>query len=234
MHYNALIFDFDGTIADTLAEGMRIYNLLARENGFREVVREDIPLLRTLDTKHLLHRLDIPKRKLPLLLTKGRRLLKNSIRSQPLVEGMVSALPRLRRHAECFGILTSNAPDNVEAFLDSHGIRHLFTFVSTTSKLSGKSKHLRSIARTFSLESPHMLFIGDEIRDIRAAHKARVASAAVTWGLNSRESLAAENPRYLLDSPLDLETICGLPTPHPHPIPTPPAAPAPCGPPSET
>ena len=29
-----LIFDFDGTIADTLAEGLRIYNELAEEHGF--------------------------------------------------------------------------------------------------------------------------------------------------------------------------------------------------------
>ncbi len=212
MHYNALIFDFDGTIADTLSEGARIYNLLARENGFREVAREDIPHLRSLDTKHLLHHLHIPKRKLPVLLSKGRRLLKNSIRYQPLIQGMAATLPRLREAADCFGILTSNAPDNVEAFLDCHNIRHLFTFISTTTKLSGKSKHLRSIARTFSLEASLMLFVGDEIRDVRAAHKARVASAAVTWGLNSRESLAAERPNYLLEAPSELEHVCGLPT----------------------
>jgi len=29
MKYNALIFDFDGTIADTLDEGIKIYNILA-------------------------------------------------------------------------------------------------------------------------------------------------------------------------------------------------------------
>ena len=31
MRYPALIFDFDGTIADTLTEGLRIYNELAEE-----------------------------------------------------------------------------------------------------------------------------------------------------------------------------------------------------------
>jgi hypothetical protein len=34
------------------------------------------------------------------------------------------------------------------------------------------------------------LYVGDEVRDIQAAHKAGVAVAAVTWGFNSRDLLA--------------------------------------------
>ncbi len=216
MHYNALIFDFDGTIADTIKEGTRIYNLLARENGFREVHGDEIPHLRTLDTKHLIRELRISKRKIPMLLAKGRTLLKGRIRELPLIGGMETTLPNLRNDAEFFGILTSNAVENVEAFLDAHGLSDLFSFISTTSKLTSKAKHLRSIARTFSLEAPQMLYIGDEIRDIRAARKAKIAAAAVTWGLNSRAALEAENPRYLVDSPAELETICGIPGPGLH------------------
>jgi phosphoglycolate phosphatase len=211
MRYPALIFDFDGTIADTLSEGTRVYNQLARESGFVEVHKDDFHELRSLDTKHLLHRLKIPKRKVPMLLVKGRALIKESIRDVPLIAGMEEILPRLRERAKFFGILTSNATENVEAFLDSHGLRHLFTFISSTSKLTGKSKHLRSIARTFSLESSEMLYVGDEIRDVRAARKAKIAAGAVCWGLNSKESLIAENPRHLAEIPADLVKICTLP-----------------------
>lgn len=212
MHYTALIFDFDGTIADTLGEGLRIYNLLAHENGYREIDREELPELRGYDTRQLLRHLQIPKRKVPLLLNKGRRLLKSKIRELPLIEGMAETLPRLRENADCFGILTSNAVDNVEAFLDAHQLRDLFTFVSSTSKLSGKAKHLRAIARTFSLRPLQMLYIGDELRDLQAARKARIASTAVTWGFNSAETLSAANPDFLVDTPADLLQIAGRPT----------------------
>ena len=208
---SAIVFDFDGTIADTLGEGIRIYNLLARENGFREMEKEHLSGLRSLDTNGLFAELKIPKRKIPLLLAKGRRLLKAKIRTLPLIEGMKETLPRLRENAECFGILTSNDTENVEAFLDSHGLRELFTFISATGQLTGKSKHLRAIARTFSLQPPQMLYVGDELRDIRAARKSKIAAAAVTWGLNSEESLAAENPRYLVHSPAELLEIVGVP-----------------------
>ncbi|MEY4243328.1 MAG: hypothetical protein RLZZ245_913, partial [Verrucomicrobiota bacterium] len=48
-----------------------------------------------------------------------------------------------------------------------------------------------------------MLYIGDELRDVKAAQKAGIPIAAVTWGFNSRESLAASEPDYLFDQPTD-------------------------------
>ena len=208
MSYPALIFDFDGTIADTMAEGLRVYNELATEYDLRQVGPHEVEPLRDLDTKDLMIHLGIRKRKLPVLLARGRRMLKSNISNLPLIAGMEEALPELRRESTCFGILTSNASDNVERFLKAHGIRNLFTFVSTTSKLTGKSKHLRSIARTFSLDLPRMLYVGDEIRDVRAAHKAGIASAAVTWGLNSSDSLRANHPTFLVDHPSELLAVC--------------------------
>jgi phosphoglycolate phosphatase-like HAD superfamily hydrolase len=77
----------------------------------------------------------------------------------------------------------------------------LFDFISSTSKLTGKSRHLRAICKTFSLRPQEMLYVGDEIRDLKASQKAGVPVAGVTWGFNSRESLAAEQPQYVLDHP---------------------------------
>jgi phosphoglycolate phosphatase-like HAD superfamily hydrolase len=38
---------------------------------------------------------------------------------------------------------------------------------------------------------------------VKASQKAGIPIAAVTWGFNSRESLAAEAPDYLIDRPED-------------------------------
>ena len=40
MTYQGLIFDFDGTIADTLLATLHIYNQLAEENDFRPVSKD--------------------------------------------------------------------------------------------------------------------------------------------------------------------------------------------------
>ncbi len=114
---------------------------------------------------------------------------------------MKEALGELRNHTESFGILTSNSTANVDVFLRNHGIRDLFEFVSSTSKLTGKARHLRAIRKTFSLKHTEMLYIGDELRDVKAAQKAKIPHAAVSWGFNSRESLAKANPTHLFDTP---------------------------------
>lgn len=203
MRYQTLIFDFDGTIADTLEESRRIFNHLAPDYGIRQVESHEIHQLRHFSLSQLLDHLAIPKRRVPALLTRGTGMMRANITTLPLITGIAEVLRELRSHSTSFGILTSNASANVDLFLRAHGLRELFDFISSTSKLTGKSKHLKAIRKTFSLHPAEMLYIGDEIRDVKAAKKAGVPIAAVTWGFNSRESLASELPDHLLTHPAD-------------------------------
>ena len=209
MIYRTLVFDFDGTIADTLGETRRIFNQIAPDYGIRQVEETELEHLRHLSLKQLLDHLDIPKRRVPALISRGTGLMRGNITRLQMIIGMTEVLIELRRHVHSFGILTSNATANVELFLRTHGLRDQFDFISSTSKLTGKSKHLKAIRKTFSLRSEELLYIGDEIRDIKASQKAGIPIAAVTWGFNSRESLAAESPDYLFEQPADFLRLIG-------------------------
>lgn len=203
MIYQTLIFDFDGTIADTLGETRLIFNQIAPDYGIREVAEHELDQLRHLSLKELLDHLNIPKRRVPALIARGTSLMRGNITRLQLIEGMREVLIELRTHVQSLGILTSNATVNVDLFLKTHGLREQFDFISSTSKLTGKAKHLKAIRKTFSLESAEMLYIGDELRDVKASQKAGIPIAAVTWGFNSRESLATMKPDYLFDHPTD-------------------------------
>ena len=203
MIYRSLIFDFDGTIADTLGETRLIFNQLAPEYGIRQVEARELDHLRHLSLKQLLKHLDIPKRRVPALISRGTGLMRGNITRLQLIPGMTEVLVELRQHADSFGILTSNTTANVDLFLKNHGLREQFDFISSTSKLTGKAKHLKAIRKTFSLRPEQMLYIGDELRDVKASQKAGIPIAAVTWGFNSRESLAAESPDHLFEKPTD-------------------------------
>lgn len=207
MKYRSLVFDFDGTIADTLSETRKIYNELAPEYGIRKVDAHEISELRHLSLKEILGKLQIPKHRLPSIISRGTAMMRKNIDRLELIAGMKETLTGLRNQTENFGILTSNTTTNVDIFLQKHGIRELFDFISSTSKLTGKSRHLRAIRRTFSLAHSEMIYIGDELRDVKAAQKAGIPHAAVTWGFNSRESLAEAKPTYLFDHPEELFQI---------------------------
>jgi phosphoglycolate phosphatase len=203
MIYKTLVFDFDGTIADTLGETRLIFNRIAPDYGIREVAEHELDHLRHLSLKELLDHLKIPKRRVPALISRGTGMMRGNITQLQLIAGMKEMLIELRGHVRSFGILTSNATANVDLFLKTHGLREQFDFISSTSKLTGKSKHLKAICKTFSLRPSELLYIGDELRDVKASQKAGIPIAAVTWGFNSRQSLAASKPDYLFDQPVD-------------------------------
>ena len=203
MTYKTLVFDFDGTIADTLGETRKIFNIIAPDYGIREVAEHELDGLRHLSLKELLDHLEIPKRRVPALISRGTSMMRGNITELQLIAGMAEVLIEMRRHVRSFGILTSNATANVDLFLRTHGLRDQFDFISSTSKLTGKAKHLKAILKTFSLRPGELLYIGDELRDVKASQKAGIPIAAVTWGFNSRESLAAAKPEYLFDRPVD-------------------------------
>ena len=211
MIYKTLVFDFDGTIADTLGETRRIFNRIAPDYGIREVAEHELDHLRHLSLKELLDHLKIPKRRVPALIARGTGMMRGNITELKLIDGMPEVLVELRRHVRNFGILTSNTTANVDLFLRTHGLRDEFDFISSTSKLTGKSKHLKAIRKTFTMRPEELLYIGDELRDVKASQKAGIPIAAVTWGFNSHESLAAAKPDYLFDKPEDFLRLLSPP-----------------------
>ena len=209
MIYKTIIFDFDGTIADTMEEGRRIFNVIAPDYGIRQIDREEMEGFRSLSINQFIDAMKIPKTRIPLFIARGTLMMRRSIGGLPLIAGVGEILPQLRAKVDRFGILTSNAVDNVELFLDSHGIRGLFDFVSSTSKLTGKSRYLNGTRKQYKLKAEEMLYVGDEVRDLKAAKKAGIPCAGVTWGFNTREALAAESPDHLLDTPAEFLRLAG-------------------------
>lgn len=50
-------------------------------------------------------------------------------------------------------------------------------------------------------------YVGDSVQDVRTAHAAGVRCAAVTWGFQDADRLAAENPTALVDSAEQLTAL---------------------------
>lgn len=195
----AVVFDFDGTLADTLEAARRIFNRLAPDYGFRAVELEDLPALRHLKLRGLLRTLGVKQRHVPILLRRGKTLLREELPSLRPCPGVFEQLETVRASARWCGILTSNSVENVELFLERHGVRDHFDFISSCRKLKGKAKYLKAIARTYSVDPSAMLYVGDEVRDVKASKKAGVPVVAVSWGFNSVQALRESEPDWMVD-----------------------------------
>ena len=76
-----MIFDFDGTIADTIEEGLRIVNELAPKYGFPEIDPEKAESLRDLRTREIVQRVGIRPRSIPKLLGEAKAMLRERMES---------------------------------------------------------------------------------------------------------------------------------------------------------
>lgn len=203
----AVIFDFDGTLADSLEAGRRIFNQMAADFGVREVELEEVPALRHLNLRGLMKTLGVRQRHVPSILRRGKAMLREELSKLRPCPGIFEQLATVREHAGLCGILTSNSVENVELFLERFGVRDQFDFISSCSKLKGKAKYLKAIAKRYAIAPSGMLYVGDEVRDVKASRKAKVPVVAVSWGFNSVEALEKSGPDWVIHEAGELAGI---------------------------
>jgi phosphoglycolate phosphatase len=200
------LFDFDGTVADTLGIAHGILNELALEFRFRSLDPEELDHVRTLGTREFIRHLGIGAWRVPRISRRGLQLFQERIARVHPIPGMPAVLKELHGRGHRIGILTSNSETNVLAFIARHRLPY-FHFVRTSSKLFGKSREMRRILKTEGLPPERVLYVGDETRDIEASKEAGLRMAAVNWGYNATEALSSLSPDYLLNHPTELLQI---------------------------
>ncbi len=196
-----VVFDFDGTVADTLDLSLNIYNRIAHEYDTRQVSQEDKDALRTIKPQELLKNYGISHLKLVSILLRIRKELTRQISETELAKGMDNSLKEIKNGGFSLGILTSNSRMNVLRFLEHHSLTGIMDFIYSGNSIFGKDKVIGRMLHREKIEQNQIVYVGDETRDIEACKKSGIPIIAVTWGLNSKEVLASLHPDYLADDP---------------------------------
>lgn len=208
MKYRSVIFDFDGTLANTEALALNIYNELADRYDYEPVRPEELQALKKMTFREMMDSTRIPMAKLPKILKTAQRLMRGEMSTvSPFDPALKEHLVELKSRMEYLGIITSNTRKNVTAFLDHQGI-DLFDFI-VSSPLMSKQVKLQAVSRKYGLEKDDILYVGDESRDIVACKAAGVDCAAVAWGYNHPDTLLKEEPEYLVEDWTGLLEIVG-------------------------
>ncbi len=196
-----LLFDFDGTIANTIDTGVGIFNEIAPEYGMTPISREEAQELRRLNIRAALSHLGISKVKAIKIATRIRREIHERMDEVDVIAGMPEALEALFAQGYRLAILSSNSTENIGEFIARYGLAHCFEFIEGSVSLFGKSKRIKQVLKKGRIDRRDVIYVGDESRDMEAARKSRVATVAVCWGANRREALVAEGPTYCIDHP---------------------------------
>jgi HAD superfamily hydrolase (TIGR01549 family) len=201
-----IIFDFDGTIADTLGVTVKLFNQVADDFGLPKITPKKLEELKDLSARELLSEFSISPIKLARLTMRIQKDLKSHLQDIEVVEGVVEIIQELSQQGNQVGILTSNTRENVELFLNKHNIQ-VIDFIHSEKNLFGKDKALKKVIGENHLDKNSVIYVGDEARDIEACQKVGIKVAAVTWGFNSEKKLRTMRPDYLVKSPEEITNL---------------------------
>ncbi len=105
---HTVVFDFDGTIADTMSVVIKIANKFADHYGYHKIPMSDLPKLREKKPSEVLRHLGISIFKLPIIARKIRfEMNKEIVRLKTPVDLRMTLL-KLKENGCVLGILTTN------------------------------------------------------------------------------------------------------------------------------
>jgi len=186
-----ILFDFDGTIADTISVGLEIINSHADRFGYK---RLDGELNTHLSAMQLVKLAEVKFWKLPYLIYQLKLKLSEKSDEIQLLPEAKELIKKVKDSGYELGILTSNSMKTVGAFLKKYQLDSFFSYIKTDVFIFGKKK---ALAKTKKILNKKIIYIGDELRDIEACRKTNTPVVSVSWGMNSFESLESHNPGFV-------------------------------------
>ncbi|MBR0848280.1 HAD family hydrolase [Bradyrhizobium diazoefficiens] len=202
MPYSLVIFDLDGTLADSFPWFLRTINDIADRFDFRRVRDEDIEGLRHASTREILKQLDVPLWKLPAIARHARRLKAEAAAEIPLFAGVETMLRTLAGSGMQLALVTSDSEANAREKLGEAAA--LFSHFDCAASLFGKPAKFRRVIRRAGVAPGRAIAIGDEVRDIEAARAVGIACGAVCWGYAAPAALRAHEPDLMFEHMSDI------------------------------
>lgn len=184
--YTLVIFDFDGTLADSFPWFVEVFDTLAERYWFKRITEQEGATLRGLSARQIIHHLGVSRWK---LLARHARILAKRDRAQiALFLGVDAMLAELTAAGITLAVVSSNSEETVRHVLGPENVARI-TYYACGSSVFGKQAHFRRVLKRSGVRPADALCIGDEIRDYEAASAVGMPFGAVAWGYTTAEAL---------------------------------------------
>ena len=202
MKYKLVIFDFDGTLVDSYPFFLEVQNELAKQYNLKQLTLDEMDASDG-DPRKMMKMAGMSLWKLPLFMRSARKMMAERIDRIPLFDGVGDMLQKLSKSGVMLSMITSNSYANVSRKLGADTMS-LFIEPQFDTSLFGKGKRLKKLLRKTRVESRRVIYIGDEIRDIKSSHAVQVPFGAVPWGYTRIETLKEHSPAEVFKSMDDI------------------------------
>ena len=207
-----VIFDFDGTLADSTAWAIRAVRPLAERFKFKAVTEDEIAMLRGRTSREIIAYLGLPMWKVPLVAAHGKKMMAAEAHAIPLFEGTGDLLRALSAAGLRLAIVSSNSEATIRAILGPD-LAGLVDHYGCGAAIFGKAAKFKAVVKAARIAKDRVLCIGDETRDIEAAREAGLACGAVDWGYATRSALVDHGPTMMFSAMDEIISRVAAPNP---------------------
>jgi HAD superfamily hydrolase (TIGR01549 family) len=200
----AIIFDMDGTIADSFDY---VADFMAREAGLPPLTKEQKRGLRRMSMAAMARKLGYHWWQAPWLFIKGRRRMHKIVRHLDSFEGMPKLIRKLHNEGHELFVVSTNSLRNVRHFLHQQKIHKYFLEIYGGAGMFTKAFALEQLILSNNIDRNSAVYVGDERRDVEAAKLIGLKTVAVSWGFAGRDHLKEAKPTAMADTPAELMTI---------------------------
>lgn len=211
--YEAVLFDLDGTLLDTLEDLTDAVNHTLRRFGYPTFEPAGVRAIVGNGVRKLIERVlpgGAADPAMEAALEEFKRYYTGhcNVRTHPY-DGILEALTALREAGIRLAIVSNKNEEAVQRLA-----QHYFgTLVSAV--VGGREGVPRKPSPDMPLlalsairaEPERTLFVGDSDVDLITAQSAGMDCMLVSWGFRERAALAALNPRYLADDPAEIPAL---------------------------
>ena len=205
-----IIFDWDGTLMDSIGLIVESMHIAGEAHGFRTTDQavKDIIGLSLMHGIEILYPQASDAQKLAIQQSYAEYYIPNSHRT-PFFTPIENMLLTLKQQDKQLAVATGKKRKGLDRVLEASASHHYFTITRCADESGSKPdpQMLRDILDYTNQPISQAVFIGDSIYDIQMANHLGMTSIAVNYGTASSSELAAEQPTYQVDTPQELVAL---------------------------
>jgi pyrophosphatase PpaX len=207
MHFKAVLFDWDGTLYDSIDASFKIYEELFKKYANMDLTCDYFRKTFIVDYHkyYLMH--GIPESKWAEVDGHWLKRFHDMEKDIHLFPGVNELLARLKEKGVRIGLVSNGTGGRIKKEMDKNGIRGYFDAVITDDEIKDFKPNpigLREALKFIGVDAKDSIYVGDMAEDIQAGRNAGTSTAAVTWGAHSLERLKPAKPDYIFNSVSEL------------------------------
>lgn len=209
--FDAVLFDLDGTLLDSIALILASYHHTLAHHGLPP--QPDAVILEGLGTtlEAQLARWEPDPRAIAAMIEtyRAHNLAHHDAMVRPY-PGVSEIVHDLAARGVALGVVTSKRRDGTLRGLRALGLSAVFDVLVCADDVGRAKPHPEPVLRALDAlgtSASRAAFVGDSTHDMESGRAAGVHTAAVLWGPFSRTALEATRPNSVIESPRSLRSL---------------------------